>query len=112
MTAGLDLAVRQPGENRTAGLRPHTPSEKRGPNTQFLQKRPQPVVMLLRQNLRWRHQGGLLAILRRADQRGGGNHGLAAAYIPLHQTVEGAPCGSLRAGGRQDPGRYWNPRPY
>ena len=41
--------------------------------------------MLLRQNLRRRHQGRLLALMRRGDHRGGGNRRFAAADVALKQ---------------------------
>ena len=46
--------------------------------------------MLLRQNLRGRHQGRLPAVSGSAESGGCRHHGLAAAHIPLYQTVHGS----------------------
>ena len=43
--------------------------------------------MLLREDLGGRHHGGLVPVLRRHIDKGGGHHGLAGADVALDETV-------------------------
>ncbi len=89
---GVLLLLRQAGD------------EPRHLEAQGLQPGGELGVMLLGEDLRGRHHGGLVAILHRLEGGQGGHHRLAAAHVPLEQALHGVGLGEVAAHFPHHPG--------
>ena len=87
--AALPSAQRAGQKNRSDAKRCHQRGQRSG--------------MLFGQDFRGHHQSGLATAFGCTIGGSGGNHGLAAAHIALHQPVHGDWAGQIRSDLRDDP---------
>ena len=83
----LGLAGGQGFPDQPLLLHRHGAGEQRRPDAQGGEQLFQGGKVLLRQNFRGGHQGGLFSVPGGAENRRGGHHGFAAAHIALDQPV-------------------------
>jgi hypothetical protein len=62
-------------------------SAQRHAHAERLEPAPQDCIMLVSQNLRWRHKRGLIPRFDRKQHRRDGDDRFARAHVPLEQTV-------------------------